>query len=73
MTSTHRGTEALFAEAGHAILPVTATHAAAVDDLPPHQAYPFDRMLVAQAPSEPMRLLTRDARLAAYGALVAVA
>lgn len=63
----------LFEEAGYAILPVTAGHAAAVDDLPPLHGDPFDRMLVAQALTEPMRLLTADARLAEYGALVTVA
>ena len=64
---------AAFRDAGYLILPVTAAHAAAVDDLPPLHADPFDRMLVAQALTEPLRLLTRDARLAAYGALVTVA
>ena len=62
-----------FEAAGFTILPVTAAHAAAVDDLPPIHADPFDRMLVAQALSEPMRLLTRDNLLAGYGALVTVA
>ena len=33
---------------------------------------PFDRLLVAQALVEPMRLLTTDAMLAGYGDLVAV-
>jgi PIN domain nuclease of toxin-antitoxin system len=31
---------------------------------------PFDRLLVAQAMTEPLHLLTADARLAAYSALV---
>ena len=34
---------------------------------------PFDRMLVAQAVSEPMHLLTHDATLARYSPLVIVA
>lgn len=69
------GREALaaFDAAGFILLPVTAAHAAAVDDLPPLHGDPFDRMLVAQALTEPLRLLTRDARLAAYGAPVTVA
>jgi len=33
---------------------------------------PFDRLLVAQAISETMRLLTSDAQLAAYSELVTV-
>lgn len=62
-----------FERAGYAILPVTPDHAAAVDDLPLLHGDPFDRLLVAQALAEPMRLLTRDTRLADYGALVTVA
>lgn len=59
--------------AGYAILPITGVHAAAVDALPLHHADPFDRMLVAQAISEPLRLITHDARLAAYGNMVLLA
>ena len=33
---------------------------------------PFDRLLVAQAHLEPLRLITRDTRLAGYGAMVEV-
>ena len=62
-----------FQAAGFDILPVTAAHAAAVDDLPALHGDPFDRMLVAQALSEPLHLLTRDARLAAYSELVMLA
>lgn len=61
-----------FEAAGFTLLPITAAHAAAVDDLPPLHGDPFDRLLVAQALTEPLRLLTRDARLADYGALVTV-
>lgn len=60
----------LCALAGYRQLPVTWRHAAGVDDLPPLHADPFDRLLVAQAGSEPMRLLSRDATVAGYGALV---
>ena len=60
----------LFKEAGFLFLPVSAEHAAAADDLPPIHGDPFDRMLVAQALTEPMRLLTRDMRLREYGVLV---
>jgi PIN domain nuclease of toxin-antitoxin system len=31
---------------------------------------PFDRILVAQASAEPMRLLSRDAMVAHYGEIV---
>lgn len=51
-------------------LPITAAHTLAVEGLPPHHADPFDRLLVAQALTEPMHLVTHDAALAAYGDLV---
>jgi PIN domain nuclease of toxin-antitoxin system len=51
---------------GFAELPVTAAHAAGVALLPMHHADPFDRLLVAQAIAEPLRLLTADANLARY-------
>jgi len=51
---------------------VTARHAAAVSRLPPIHGDPFDRMLIAQAISEPMALVTTDERLAAYPATVEI-
>lgn len=57
---------------GLAPLAITAEHAAALDDLPLHHRDPFDRLLVAQAKSEGMVLLTHDAQLAAYGDCVVV-
>ncbi|MGH9518197.1 MAG: type II toxin-antitoxin system VapC family toxin [Terriglobales bacterium] len=51
-------------------LPVMNRHAMAVAQLPLLHRDPFDRMLIAQAMTEPMRLLTADARLAAYSELV---
>lgn len=47
-------------------LPVTGSHAAAVSALPLIHADPFDRMLVAQAVTEPMVLITTDEKLARY-------
>ncbi len=61
---------ALFREAGYRELPITAAHSAATERLPHHHADPFDRMLVAQALAEPMRLLTHDRQLKAYGDVV---
>lgn len=61
---------ALLAEiepAGFRLLPVTGEHAAAVARLPPIHNDPFDRMLVAQARTEPLLLLTNDGLLAGYG------
>ena len=56
-----------FDAAGFELLDISALHAAAVEQLPPLHADPFDRILVAQALSEPLRLLTHDAAVAAYG------
>jgi PIN domain nuclease of toxin-antitoxin system len=47
--------------AGYRWLDIRAEHAAAVEDLPPIHGDPFDRMLVAQALTEPMKLLTHNA------------
>ena len=47
-------------------LPIAATHAVAVSALPVLHGDPFDRLLVAQALTEPMALITTDERLAAY-------
>ncbi len=60
----------LCAQAGYRELPIAWRHAALVDILPPLHADPFDRILVAQASAEPMRLLSRDATVAGYGAMV---
>ena len=54
------------------ILPISPAHAAAVDDLPPLHGDPFDRLLIAQARTESMHLLTHDKKLAAYGDFVIV-
>ena len=53
-------------------LPVSGRHAVGVARLPLIHNDPFDRLLVAQALSETMRLLTADAKLAAYSELVIV-
>jgi len=57
----------LFESSQMLILPVSPQHALAVAHLPPARTDPFDRMLVAQARSEPLRLLTSDSAVAAYG------
>ena len=54
-------------------LPVTSEHAASVALLPLHHSDPFDRLLVAQALTEPLVLLTADRKLVAYGPMVQVA
>ncbi|MES1243073.1 MAG: type II toxin-antitoxin system VapC family toxin [Acidobacteriota bacterium] len=47
-------------------LPVTSQHAVGIDALPPLHKDPFDRLLLSQALSEGITLLTTDASLAQY-------
>lgn len=61
-----RASAEAFALAGYNILPVSPSHVLAVEDLPALHTDPFDRLLVAQALSEPMRLLTHDAQVVRY-------
>ena len=56
----------LFHTAGYDVLPITAAHVVALEALAPIHRDPFDRLLVAQALSEPLRLLTRDPLVARY-------
>lgn len=62
------GQEALdyFRQSGYRLLAVQPEHAAAVETLPAHHTDPFDRILIAQALTEPMRLLTHDSTVARY-------
>lgn len=55
-----------FRDSGYRFLSVEPEHAAAVEDLAAHHADPFDRILVAQALVEPMRLMTHDQMVALY-------
>ena len=55
-----------FRAAGYSLLPVEAEHVVAIEGLPKHHWDPFDRLLVAQALVEPMRLLTHDKMVARY-------
>jgi PIN domain nuclease of toxin-antitoxin system len=57
-------------QSGFRELAISARHAAMVHQLPLHHRDPFDRMLVAQALSEPLRLLTSDRMLSRYTELV---
>jgi PIN domain nuclease of toxin-antitoxin system len=54
------------------LLPILPAHAAEIDKLPIINRDPFDRMLVAQALYEQLRLLTHDQALAAYGDFVRI-
>jgi PIN domain nuclease of toxin-antitoxin system len=55
-----------FRQAGYRILPIEAEHAVAVEALPLHHQDPFDRLLVAQALTEPLRLISHDRQVARY-------
>lgn len=55
-----------FKESGYRFLSIDVEHAVAVEGLPAHHQDPFDRILVAQALIEPMRLMTHDALVALY-------
>ena len=55
-----------FHESGYRFLSVEPAHTAAVEDLPAYHSDPFDRILVAQALVEPMRLMTHDQTVARY-------
>lgn len=66
MPISSRDAVQFFRESGYRFLTVEAEHAMAVEELPPHHQDPFDRILVAQALVEPMRLLTHDQMVARY-------
>lgn len=55
-----------FLDSGYRFLAVDAEHAVAAGELPSHHQDPFDRILVAQALVEPMRLMTHDPVVALY-------
>ncbi|HOC54311.1 MAG TPA: type II toxin-antitoxin system VapC family toxin [Verrucomicrobiota bacterium] len=52
---------------GFGLLPITPTHCAALLTLPLHHRDPFDRLLLAQAQSEAMTLVSDDGQFAPYG------
>jgi PIN domain nuclease of toxin-antitoxin system len=66
--SGSRATE-LFSAADYKLLPIQA-HATAVESLPSIHNDPFDRMLIAQALTEPMRLITHDRTISQYSDII---
>lgn len=72
MPISGRAALGLFGAAGYGLLAITGEHAAAIGHLPPIHADPFDRMLVAQATTEPLLLITSDALLGRYSPTVIV-
>lgn len=52
---------------GYEEVAVSSDHALAVEALPPLHKDPFDRILIAQARTEGMLLLTADSQVSLYG------
>ena len=59
--------KAALVDLGAIMLPIEIDHAAFQATLPHHHGDPFDRMLVAQAITESMAVVSKDAILDAYG------
>ena len=57
-------------ENGLNILPILLPHIFALSDLENHHNDPFDRLLIAQAKTESMMLLTMDSKIRAYSGVV---
>ena len=58
--------KAKITDAGVRSLALAAAHGLAVAQLPTHHRDPFDRLLIAQAMTEGLTLVTADANFAAY-------
>ena len=48
-------------------LPIAVPHLTALEQLPPHHRDPFDRLILAQALSEGLTVLTSDDKMTLYG------
>jgi PIN domain nuclease of toxin-antitoxin system len=59
-----------FLETGYRILEMRAEHAIAVETLQLDHGDPFDRIILAQAVTEPLRLVTKDRKLARFSEAV---
>lgn len=57
-------------QSGATFLPVMPEHCLALATLPPIHSDPFDRMLIAQAITEPLHLITHDEKLQGYPASI---
>ena len=60
----------VFVREGYRELAFWSRHVAALDGFSVHHRDPFDRMLLAQAKSEGMKIVSHDNRFAAYGDFV---
>jgi PIN domain nuclease of toxin-antitoxin system len=59
--------EMVMEDSGFTQLPISLAHVAALSALPPYHADPIDRMLIAQALSEQLTLVSHDRQFAPYG------
>jgi PIN domain nuclease of toxin-antitoxin system len=62
-----------FREAGYGVIDILPAHVLALEALPALYGDPFDRIMVAQALSTPLRLLTHDRTVAAYSDTIILA
>ena len=58
--------EVQLSEKRFSLLPISLVHTRAVESLPHHHGDPFDRMLVAQAQTDGMTIVTSDHKIARY-------
>ena len=58
--------EVILSESGFGLLQIGLAHVAAAYRLPFHHRDPFDRMIIAQAVTEELTLITSDATFARY-------
>lgn len=61
--------ESILMDSRFNLLPIQTSHIFAVRNLPLHHRDPFDRLIVAQAMTEQMTLITVDARFKDYAGL----
>jgi PIN domain nuclease of toxin-antitoxin system len=66
MPVSSQDAERYFRDSGYRFLAIEPEHAIAIEELAHHHQDPFDRILVAQALVEPMRLMTHDPLVALY-------
>jgi PIN domain nuclease of toxin-antitoxin system len=58
--------EVQLAKKRFSLLPISLVHTRAIESLPHHHGDPFDRMLVAQAQTDGMTIVTSDHKIARY-------
>lgn len=55
-----------YGETDTEILPITFTHVMTLNNLPEHHRDPFDRILVAQAVTENIPIISKDSKISQY-------